>query len=106
MKSHLANHCIFCPEEISTYWRKKLVEEVNKYTRKLAPASMDISMPLQNMQNDPLLYETNHFAKLTKSTLNYKAHAETETIYINTTSNVTYNKYCNLQYLLQPTWVL
>ncbi|CAG8507096.1 18131_t:CDS:2, partial [Racocetra fulgida] len=35
MKAHLANHCASCPEDISTYWHKKLTEKINQYTRRL-----------------------------------------------------------------------
>ncbi|CAG8714476.1 27236_t:CDS:1 [Dentiscutata erythropus] len=29
IKAHLANHCELCPENISNYWRQKLIEEAN-----------------------------------------------------------------------------
>ncbi|CAG8801674.1 315_t:CDS:1, partial [Dentiscutata erythropus] len=29
MKAHLANYCVNCPEDISNYWRQKLIEEAN-----------------------------------------------------------------------------
>ncbi|CAG8701892.1 3889_t:CDS:1 [Ambispora leptoticha] len=29
MKAHLANHCKNCPENISDYWRRKLIEEAD-----------------------------------------------------------------------------
>ncbi|CAG8727661.1 12911_t:CDS:1, partial [Racocetra fulgida] len=57
MKAHLANQCNSCPEDISAHWRKKLAEEINKYTRKSAPVSTNIHKPLQN---DPLPYEINN----------------------------------------------
>ena len=39
MKSHLANECLLCPEEISRYWREKVANWQINYTRnsKLLP---------------------------------------------------------------------
>ena len=33
MKSHLANECLLCPEEISRYWREKVANWQINYTR-------------------------------------------------------------------------
>ena len=33
LKAYLANECLSCPEEISKYWRKNLIESKVNYTQ-------------------------------------------------------------------------
>lgn len=48
LKAHLANECLPCPENISTYWRDKLAENNNNYTRHYH------SQDLQDPQDPPI----------------------------------------------------
>lgn len=41
LKAHLANECLPCPEEISRYWREKLIESKVNYTRRLSVQNDD-----------------------------------------------------------------
>jgi len=54
LKAHLANECSLCPENIKIYWRDKLAENENNYTRR---------QPLQNPLKTPLTQAkiTQHF---------------------------------------------
>ena len=42
LKAHLANECLPCPEEISKYWREKLIESKVNYTQRLSTQNDDI----------------------------------------------------------------
>jgi hypothetical protein len=48
LKAHLANECSPCPEEISKYWREKLIENKVNYTRKLT--QNPIQLPLKQVK--------------------------------------------------------
>ncbi|RIA91921.1 hypothetical protein C1645_821380 [Glomus cerebriforme] len=54
LKAHLANECSLCPENIKIYWRDKLVEYENNYTRR---------QPSQDLHKTPLMQAkiTQHF---------------------------------------------
>lgn len=45
LKAHLANECLPCPEEISKYWREKLIESQVNYTRR--PSTQNDDIPIQ-----------------------------------------------------------